>query len=150
MIIDTIQAAVTAFQVDSIPFYSYGTWIDEANRLTLLNDIISKQDQKFPLVFLLLDFDENYIETENSFESNLRLFIINRTADTANAERRHTDEMPTLRTIETNLLKYLKLYNIRFSDYSRTERFYAENQLNVPVNTIELEIPAIYQINCLT
>lgn len=150
MIIDTIGSAVTSIQVDGSPFYSYGTWIDEANRLTLLNDIIAKQDQKFPLVFLLLDFTEDYIESENSYESDLSIFILGRTKDVNNAQRRHENEMPTLRAIESSLLTALKNYNIRFTDYSRTEMFYMKNQLSVPANSIELEIPAIYQIQCLT
>jgi hypothetical protein len=150
MIIDLINTAVTSIQVDNEPYYSYGTWTDEAFRLSLLNDITAKQGEKFPLVFLLLykGFKENYIESENSFESDLRIFILDRTKLVQNTQRRNEEEMPALRTIETNLLAALKIVPVKFLDYDREEYMYAENELNTPVNSIELGIPATYQIFC--
>jgi hypothetical protein len=150
MIIDIVENAVTDIQVDSEPYFSYGTWNDEANKLTELNKIIASQGNKFPLVFLLLDIEESYISSERAFNSNIRIFIIDRTDIKYTPQKRHTLELPALRTIESALLSSLKVNSIHFEDYERVERFYPENKLNTPVNAIELDIPANYQINCLT
>jgi hypothetical protein len=151
MIIDLVNNAVTDIQDgNGQPYYSYGTWNDEANRLTELNKIISKQGTKFPLVFLLLDIEEEYSKENRSFTSELQLFIIDRTDINFTPQKRHESELPTLRTIESALLNSLKRNSIGFEDYTRIERFYPENKLNTPVNTIELSIPARYSEFCLT
>ena len=144
MIIDKIQLAVESFQVDEKPHFSFGTWNDEANRLTQLNKITSKQGSKFPLVFLLLNFKEKIIKAERKKESDIKLFIVNRSDDKLTPQQRHVLELPELRQIESDLLKNLKSQGIQFEDYEREELFYPENKLNTPVNAIELSIPVNY------
>jgi hypothetical protein len=148
MIIDYIESAVSDIQVSGEPYYSYGTWNDEANRLTELNKILAKHSNKFPLVFLLLDIEEDYIKENGWYEADLRIFIIGRTDEKYTPQKRHENELPALRTIESALLNSMKVNKVSFEDYSRVERFYPENKLNTPVNAIELTIPANYSNNC--
>ena len=151
MIIDLVEDAVTSIQdVNGMPYYSFNTWPEEADRLTQLNKVATAEDQKFPLVFLKLPIREAFEEAEQSYDSELIIYIMGRTKMKYNSEYRHTNEMPALRTIETNLNKALKVNNVTFTDYDRNEVMFAEFNTNEPVNFIELIIPAKYQINCLT
>lgn len=150
MIIDIIKLAVDDIDEYDRPFYSYGTWNEEANRVTYLNRMTTGRGNEFPLVFLLLPMQESYISSENSFESTIKLYILNTTEIDYTPQERHNLEMPIIRELESTLLTKLKNFNIKYTDYEREEFIYNENVLNTPVNAIELEIPAIYQLNCLT
>jgi hypothetical protein len=150
-VVDLVENAVKSIQEeDGKPFYSYNTWPEEADRLTQLNKQVTSEDTKFPLVFLKLPITESFEESEKMFESELSIFIIGRTKSKYNSEYRHKNEMPALRTIETNVLSALNARNVRFTDYDREEVLYAEFNNNEPVNFIELTIPVKYSINCLT
>jgi hypothetical protein len=150
-VVDLVENAVISIQGESgKPFYSYNTWPEEADRLTQLNKVVTSEDVKFPLVFLKEPITEPFKDSEKMFESELSIYIIGKTKPEYNSKYRHKNEMPALRTIETNLKNALKSKEVRFTDFIREEVKYAEFNNNEPVNFIELTIPVKYSINCLT
>lgn len=150
MIQDLVNNAVESIRVHDKPYFSYGTWPEEAQRLDKINELITRDDIKFPLVFLREPIRESFDSSEKYYRTTLFLYIIGRTDIKKTPKYRHENEMPALRTIETSLRTALKHNSVEFEDFDREEVKAAELEINTPVNFIELEIPAKYLLNCLT
>jgi len=143
-LIDLILSAVEGIQNKlKEPYFRYGDILEVDNELTILNRILSDQNKKFPFVYMNTNFEETISGNNLSMnESNIVLFIVNRSNSQYDAYKRNEIELPEMRTIRDDLIKSLKNKGIEINEYKRKEIFYKaeENEFNMPVNIIRIAI----------
>ena len=70
---DWIDARVTAIQSNSLPIFRVGYW----NELREINSNVSRAtSNKYPIVYLPVNFTYNFLNSSSFFEANFELYII--------------------------------------------------------------------------
>jgi hypothetical protein len=87
-------------------FYDFGRVSDIVQNLTEKDGSVSLKGRKYPLIWLVMDFEERYMTSV--CELNLKMFIVDITEATYNMEKRRDEVfLPILYPIYTGLLTAL-------------------------------------------
>lgn len=148
-----IKLAVESIQTAGKPYFRAGDLMEVETETEWLNQIASTQSKKYPFIYMNTDYDAEWNEEEGWYETDLDLWIINRSEVNQNALSRDVNEMPALRTIRINLLRAIEMKCYSFDKPQPKELFFNKNttELDSPVNVIRLRLSGLkYQLKCLT
>ena len=152
-ILDNLNSAVTRIQTAGIPEFRYGDLMEVETETEWMNFIKSTQGKKYPFVYVSEQFEPVYDSDNGWYDVDLDLYIIGRSDEKVRAADRNADELPALRTIQTNLLRAIEIECGHWDSYSPQELFFNKNttELDSSVNVIKLRLTGLkIDKNCLT
>lgn len=148
------------------PYFRYEKWLAETNRIQNMTDKIIKQHKRFPLMFLLLDINEEWDRDEQIDVSykNAKFFLIEKTDNQAGEyaeERRNETFIPVLYPLHDSFIEQLKaneniyvqndrLPRTKYDRYFLGTEDNNQNKLNQYVEAIELTFDSIDLVNINT
>jgi len=148
---ETTLTGITS-AISNAPYFDYDHWDSESGQLLLKDNEVEKREQKYPLIYLLLNIKENRQENNaNKSEiGTINIYLIKQTDHFKNTKWRHETNFPILRSLYDNFLLSLQQnYYINVSNYishNYEELFFMgtedrnQNKVNDYVDAIHLEL----------
>ena len=149
--LDKTDLSLSTSSKSNAPYYDFTNWKSEANELTEKDNAPKYKQQKYPLIYLLLNIKESRDnQAYHSSIDNVNLYLVVPTDKVKSDEWRHNNTFPTLRALYDELIEAIKsnkniLIDGNFISHDYEEIFFMgkedrnQNKLNDYVDCIHLQ-----------